>query len=235
MRARTPNGEKKQQQQPSGRPNRQQRAQFGRRSSEDQELIEQLAKLALKAEDAVSRLQQDTMTIMQFKNQQGAPDAILPVLYQVATAWKNKHQKDSRSVGMPMRQSVFIGLLTELRARLTKLQEFPESQAVAVKHGWLTEQKEWVVLTWDPDRQKQIRQGHRTVTQTQMLADLDQCITWAQQEGVLTKFSPTRPLAAEMSGEVITYICELSLRNTAATQLHHKLREWQGLSSLLMA
>ena len=52
---------------------------------------------------------------------------------------ENQTSEDSRSVGMPMRQSVFIGLLTELRARLTKLQELPESQ------------KDWVVLTWDGD------------------------------------------------------------------------------------
>ena len=127
--------------------------------------------------------------ILQCKNQKGAPDAILPVLYQPTKEWKTKHQADSWSVGTPMRP----GLLAQLRV------------AAAIKQGWLTEQKERVHLAWDPEAEADLP-GQSHVTQSQMLAELQQGIEWAQQDGVLTKFSPARLLPPKISGAEVIHI-----------------------------
>ena len=171
----------------------------GRPSEWDQDLMEQIARLVLWQEDAMNRIQQNTMTIMQFRNNPQAPDAVIPILAQ---EWKARfQQQNSKTVCIPMRQSLFLGVFKELLARLQKFQNTPAAQEAAKTRGWVTSEGHWNSVTWNPELQKhEVRDGPTTSQET-MIQQVQECIAWAKEQHVLTRFSPTRPIAAEMTNK----------------------------------
>ena len=156
-------------------------------------------------------------TVMQFRNNPQAPDAVIPILYRVAQEWKARFQENPKTVEIAMRQSVFLSM--NLLARLQKLQSTPASLEAARARGWLTPEGHWTFLTWNSKLQKHEIQGGQTISQEAMIQQVQECITWAKEEHDLTRFSPTRPIEAEMTVELVTYLCE-SLARSGSTAAH---------------
>ena len=150
---------------------------------------------------------------------------------ETANEWKRRHQQDPKSVDKSLRQTVLLRLIQELRSRLQLAQSNPQ---LLQDKGWLNEHKAWVYQQWNPDKQQLKPQGKDAVPMDQLLKQVDEAAKLLKTPDILLKFQSTRPLTSQMTGPVITYLCELALRGEEANRLYTLFRMWAGLSGLLV-
>ena len=203
----------------------------GSSKSEEMEIIQQLSRIVLRHEDQLLRIQMDTLLIFQLRSNVDGAFAVLPTLYETANEWKRRHQQDPKNVDKSLRQTVLLRLIQELRSRLQLAQSNPQ---LLQEKGWLNERKAWVYQQWNPDKQQLEPQGKDDVPMDQLLRQVDEAAKLLKTPDILLKFQSTRPLTSQMTGPVITYLCELALRGEEANRLYTLFRMWAGLSGLLV-
>ena len=201
----------------------------------NQELLEMAIKLLLRHEAFLSRLQMDMVYIFTFKNQPNAPDSLLPTLYQVSLDWRNKYQADPSKLERSLRVTILLCLLTELLQRVRRFAAEGAAEAVkAVQHaGWMTSDAKWVYQVWSHAENKlQTDETRGTMSIPEAIDLLQGMLSLLAQPEILLKFAATRPLAQEMSGHQISFICEVSLRHSAADQLYAQMGKLMGHAML---
>ena len=204
----------------------------GRLAHQQPDLLDLLIKLVLRHEAFLGRLQQDMVYIFTFKNQPNAPDSLLPVLYQVSQEWREKYQTNPSSLDRSLRVTILLCLLTELLKRHRRLEDTGAEEALkAIKGaGWMSEDGKWVHQMWNHAEAKLVTDEARgTMTLAEGTEHLRTMLRLLAQPEVLLKFAATRPLAQEMSGHQISFICELSLRHPAADQMFAMIGKWWAM------
>ena len=99
--------------------------------------------------------------------------------------------------------------------------------------GWMTSDAKWVYQIWSHTENKLQTDESRGTMSTQAAIELLQgMLNLLAQPEILLKFAATRPLAQEMSGHQISFICEVSLRHTAADQLYAQMGKLMGHAML---
>ncbi|CAE7203393.1 unnamed protein product [Symbiodinium sp. CCMP2592] len=200
-----------------------------------QELLEMAIKLMLRHEAFLSRLQMDMVYIFTFKNQPGAPDALLPTLYQVSLEWRNKYQDNPSALNRSLRVTILLCLLTELMKRVRRLTDDAAGEALQVMKnaGWLTSETQCVYQVWSHSESKlQTDETRGTMSMMAAIELLQSMLNLLDQPEILLKFAATRPLAQEMSGHQISFICEVSLRHQAADKLYTQMGKLMGHAML---
>ncbi|CAE7029975.1 unnamed protein product [Symbiodinium sp. CCMP2592] len=203
-----------------------------------QELLEMAIKLMLRHEAFLSRLQMDMVYIFTFKNQPGAPDALLLTLYQVSLEWRNKYQDNPSALNRSLRVTILLCLLTELMKRVRRLTNDAAGEALQVMKnaGWLTSETQWVYQVWSHSESKlQTDENRGTMSMMAAIELLQSMLNLLDQPEILLKFAATRPLAQEMSGHQISFICEVSLRHQAADKLYTQMGKLMGHAMLHLA
>ena len=207
----------------------------GRLAHQQPDLLDLLIKLVLRHEAFLGRLQQDMVYIFTFKNQPNAPDSLLPVLYQVSQEWREKYQTNPSSLDRSLRVTILLCLLTELLKRHRRLEATGAEEALkAIKGaGWMSEDGKWVHQMWNHAEAKLVTDEARgTMTLAEGTEHLRTMLRLLAQPEILLKFAATRPLAQEMSGHQISFICELSLRHPAADQMFAMMGKLVGNAML---
>ena len=207
----------------------------GRLTHHQPDLLDLLIKLVLRHEAFLGRLQQDMVYIFTFKNQPNAPDSLLPVLYKVSQEWREKYQTNPSSLDRSLRVTILLCLLTELLQRHRRLEANGAEEALkAIKGaGWMSEDGKWVHQVWSHAEAKLITDEARgTMTLAEGTAHIRTMLELLAQPEILLKFAATRPLAQEMSGHQISFICELSLRHPAADQMYTMMGKLVGNAML---
>ena len=207
----------------------------GRLTHHQPDLLDMLIKLVLRHEAFLGRLQQDMVYIFTFKNQPNAPDSLLPVLYQVSQEWREKYQTNPSSLDRSLRVTILLCLLTELLKRHRRLEDNGAEEALkAIKGaGWMSEDGKWVHQVWNHAEAKLVTDEARgTMTLAEGTEHIRTMLGLLAQPEILLKFAATRPLAQEMSGHQISFICELSLRHPAADQMYAMMGKLVGNAML---
>ena len=208
--------------------------QRSRASSQVDDVTIQMAKLVLRHEDQLARIQTDTLHVFQLRSCLDRADSVLPLLYQTVQDWKQRYQLNPAGVNKTMRQTVLLRLIMELKKRASNMSERREANEVLKSKGWMTDQGAWVHVRWNAETQTQERVGDTTKAPQEFLAELNLAQELLQHPEVLTRFQATRPITASMQGQVTTSMCELAIRSEEATKLHRLFRSWVGLSALLL-
>lgn len=199
----------------------------------DEALLRALLQLALRHEDLLQRLSQDTTHVWMFENVQG-PQQVLSMMYNVTQTWKKLRDETPEKLTRNLRTTVILALFQELSLRLARVREVPEAKEVAEKRGWLLNGK-WLYLRWSHDQGALVRD---TEAEPLSLEDLEtqvqRALVLLKSPGVLHKFQSTRPLAEELSGSTLCFLSELSLRGPEAQELWNLINSWYGLAALNM-
>ncbi|OLP93673.1 LINE-1 retrotransposable element ORF2 protein [Symbiodinium microadriaticum] len=149
----------------------------GRRPSSSRDpLLLSVARLALRHEEELKLLQQDTSLVLWFSP---GSDSILGHLYQTAVAFK-KRQQDEPTWGLahvPLKQVMATAMFRELRERHHKVWNTPELLKKAEEMGWKDNQG-WVFQTWNPQLRHLERDRNRPpIPDTEMSNKLEFFIT----------------------------------------------------------
>ena len=198
----------------------------GRRPSSSRDpLLLSVARLALRHEEELKLLQQDTSLVLWFSP---GSDSILGHLYQTAVAFK-KRQQDEPTWGLahvPLKQVMATAMFRELRERHHKVWNTPELLKKAEEMGWKDNQG-WVFQTWNPQLRHLERDRNRPpIPDTEMSNKLEFFITHMKRD-VVHRFHCTRRLTECMDSKA-TFHMDLSVRNKNAEEIWDMMMELQG-------
>ncbi|CAE7894212.1 unnamed protein product [Symbiodinium necroappetens] len=84
------------------------------------EAVQLMAAVTLQLVDQSSRIQLDTSFLLTIKNE-GGPENLLPVMHKVWAQWKKIQAEEPEKLERPLRCSMLIALLMEMKARAEKL------------------------------------------------------------------------------------------------------------------
>ena len=198
------------------------------------EALHHLIRLVMRHEHQLMRLGQDTTLLFTFANRPHQVENLLPHLYHISRAWKEKMDSDQldRRPKMSLRVTVLQSVILEVRTRTRAILQRQECQAPLVKKGWLQEQS-WTYLRWDAAQQDLVPQPTRSSMSQEdlecLLAELQENIS---SEGALFRFQAHRQLAEEMTGHQLTFQAEIGLRSPGALHLYNNLLRLANLSAL---
>ena len=105
----------------------------------------QVAKLALRHEQQLHVLQQDTRLYMFLKPNQDY--SVLPLMLQLATEWRTTMEQTPEKLTMSLREVMIRGLLTEWKNRLQAFQN-EEARSTAQRMNWLDSLGHWNHMHW---------------------------------------------------------------------------------------
>ena len=127
------------------------------------EALHHLIRLVMRHEHQLMRLGQDTTLLFTFANRPHQVENLLPHLYHISRAWKEKMDSDQldRRPKMSLRVTVLQSVILEVRTRTRAILQRQECQAPLVKKGWLQEQS-WTYLRWDAAQQDLVPQPTRS-------------------------------------------------------------------------
>ena len=86
------------------------------------EAVQLMAAVTLQLVDQSNRIQLDTGFLMTMKNEAG-PENMLPIMHRVWAQWKKLQAEEPAKLERPLRCSMMIALLTEVKTRAQKLLE----------------------------------------------------------------------------------------------------------------
>eukprot|EP00439_Symbiodinium_sp_Y106_P039199 s5505_g4.t2 len=115
------------------------------------ELLMQVAKLALRHEQQLHTIQQDTRLYMFLKTNQDY--SVLPLMLQLATEWRTTMEQTPEKLTMSLREVMIRGLLKEWRTRLQAFQNNEEARTTAQRMQWLDSLGHWNHMHWCPTKQ----------------------------------------------------------------------------------
>ncbi|CAE7823718.1 unnamed protein product [Symbiodinium sp. CCMP2592] len=187
------------------------------------QLCEQLIRLALRHEDGLKALQLDTSFVIWLRV--GLPGGLPESLHQSAEAWRA--DRDQGLARTSLRHQLWLHLWKEFQRRLTPELLTAEIQSMMTKLGYLKDGR-WAFLRWEanaetggrlvPDAEKQ------PLNMQEVRENVDHIVRLSQDADLITRFCPTRPLAAELRGPSITFLCSVANRSTPSDQLHAALQ-----------
>ncbi|CAE7608009.1 unnamed protein product [Symbiodinium sp. CCMP2592] len=187
------------------------------------QLCEQLIRLAMRHEDSIKALQLDTSFVLWLRV--GLPGGLPESLHQAAETWRT--DRDQGLARTSLRHHLWLHLWKEFQRRLTPALLTAEIQSLMTKLGYLKD-GHWAFLRWEaneetggrliPDTEK------KSLNMQEVRESVDHIVRLSQDAELITRFCPTRPLAAELKGQSITFLCSIANRSAPSHQLHAALQ-----------
>ena len=199
------------------------------------QILYDLLRLVMRHEQQLMRLGQDTTILFTFQNRPGQVENLLPHLWRISQAWKEKMDSDEvdQRPKMSLRVTVLQSVILEIRTRTQAVLQKPEYQAPLIKKGWLREDHTWAYLQWDAAQQDLVPQPlQRHMSQADLEGLLAELQANVSSEGALFRLQAHRQLAEEMTGHQLTFQAEIGLRSQGALLLHNNLLRLANLSAL---
>ena len=212
---------------------------YGRQWHEDEteSLKRQLAsvqRLLMRHEDAINVLKAEHSYVLHMKI--NIPSSIVPSLSKARAGWHALRSEKPQEITRPMRVTLWTCVLQEWLARLVALPSVPETMENLEKLGWYIQAKnEFPYLQWKADTQQLVPDTGKTpLPYEQSKAMLQDLIRVSVSAGVISRFFPTRPLAAEMRGESVTFLLQLCMRGDDSQRAHEVLNAFCGSACSLV-
>ena len=179
--------------------------------------IAQLQRLVLRHEDSINLAKIEVSFVAHFRID--SPNSLVKSIFSAADTWKKSREQDPKSVNKPLRATLLRCVFRELRTRLTEMNEEQAKRLQTL--GWYDPAtKEWAYLRWNASDKALEKDPNRSGVSTdavlEALASID---TAAPQQHAVARFHPTRPLAAEMKGESLTFLVQFGQQNDHAEKL----------------
>ncbi|CAE7214910.1 unnamed protein product [Symbiodinium sp. CCMP2592] len=192
------------------------------------EAIALMSRMLIRQEDVMAVLRQSTGWVWWLRVP--AP-TVVPDLFQAAQVWKKEiANPQSPMTGTSLRSALLWCILHKLC--LTMQAEDQAQIDLAMKNGWCTKDQMWVYQAWSPARQQlevdESRAPIPTSSVIQLLTDMKTLVSG----DTVSRFHATRPLAEQMSGQVLTMVMDVSFRKASANELYGELEKLQGLAAL---
>ncbi|CAE7391527.1 unnamed protein product [Symbiodinium sp. CCMP2592] len=178
------------------------------------EAVQLMAAMTLQLVDQASRVQLDTSFLLTMKNEPG-PENLLPIMYKVWKAWKTMQEQEPSKLDKPLRCSMMISMLLEIKARAKKLLDDSEQQERMKALEWIDSEGRWVYRKWSPTQEAlYLDQSRKPIPQTAFIEQLDQAMTLLVRPENMPRFQ-SRELAPEMKGYAVTFHVDIGLRSEA--------------------
>ena len=190
-----------------------------------------MLKLMLRHEQQLMRLNQDTTLLFTFQNKPGEKENILPVLFQVSQAWKEKMESSEKPT-MSLRVTVLQSICAELLDRSKKVMEQDKFKEVVMKQGWISTEGNWNFLKWNSTTESLEVMTGQGILQEELEQIVQTISKSCMLQGALYRMQATRRLAAELTGHQLTFVAEVGLRQPGAHSLHQALLRLQGVAAL---
>ena len=207
------------------------------RESNTESLKRQLAsvqRLLMRHEDALNILKAEHSYVLHMRL--NIPSSIAPSLSRARAGWHELRKDKPQEVTRPMRVTLWTCVLQEWLARTVALPSVPETMAGLEKLGWYDAAKnEFPYLQWRADSQQLVPDALKPPLQyDQCKSMLQELIRVSVGAGVVARFFPTRPLAAEMKGESVTFLLQLCMRGVDADKAREVLDTFCGSACSLL-
>ena len=195
-------------------------AQYPQRHIEElEEDIRLLARICLRHEDELSQRRPGRGFVLTFEVKAGN---ILNKLYAKALRWHQ--QKEAKEVDSSLRHVLFLEMLTIWKERMRAVEASEELKESVIQQGW-AEKKEgiaelhWLYQTWNATEEKlQTNMELEPMLQNQIYETLVQLEATIVAPNALQQFHSTHKLVEQHSGETVTFLLSLGLRDVMATQ-----------------
>ncbi|CAE7793397.1 unnamed protein product [Symbiodinium sp. CCMP2592] len=188
-------------------------------------LMRAMTKMAIRHEDELSRLRADC-NFMMFVDVDGE-HTVLPTLKQSAATWQE--QFTNGQVTTSLRVVMFVGMMQQLRAKLSDLLQDQEMMQRLMTVGWLQQGATaltpvWPYYKWDAAAQAQVVSEQQPLPHERVLQCVDVLIQTACNPQVLLRFRAAKEME-DPDGEVVPFMIAVSLRGQPALDCHTALTE----------
>ena len=124
--------------------------------------------------------------------------------------------KEPEKLDKPLRCSMMISMLMEIKARAQKLQADPEQQESLKTLEWTDSEGRWVYRKWSPEREAlYFDQTRKPVAQATFIEQLDRAMELIIRPENMPRFQSSRGLTPEMKGYAVSFNVDIGLRAEA--------------------
>ena len=174
-------------------------------------------------EGSIKTLQLDTNFVLWMRT--GLPAGLPESLHAVSQQWRLK--KEKAQVTSSLRQVLWLNMWAEVGKRLDPSNLTPELKSNFVKAGYLAEiegQHQWPYLQWDP-QEKTLKPdpSRKALSLEEAHKAAQHLLEKSGNPHVITRFHPTRPLAAELKEASLTFMVSIANRTEEANHAHQAL------------
>ncbi|CAE7803157.1 unnamed protein product, partial [Symbiodinium sp. CCMP2456] len=150
----------------------------------------QLQRMILRHEDSINIAKIEVSYVAHFRID--APNSLVRSIFLAADTWRKARENAPQTINKPLRATLLKCVFMELRTRIAEMSQEKSLERDGSKPGVTTE----AVLS--------------------IMDDIDKAVP---QPYAVTRFHPTRPLAAEMKGESLTFMVQFGQQNDHAEKL----------------
>ena len=201
----------------------------GGRASEKQlnEVVLSLTRLAIRHEDALNCLRQDTSFMMFMAS---STPGMVEVLLPMAERWKQMRTTSPASITSPLRLILFRAVIEELIARVTRLLEDPKSKNIleeSQKMGVVDKDMKFTFRQWNSTTSSLEVMAKALLEPKEVLRMLRNLIPLLVPL-VVHRFHALRPLTLKPAAKAFPFILEVGNRTKEAQVV------WETLDTLCM-
>ena len=175
---------------------------------EMKQLLKGVAALCLRHEDSLSLLHLDKGFVLFQKTK--SPESLLKTMFDISTQWKQS--KETGQVTSPLRVVLLKCFVTELQARLEKVDQDEPTKESVIKAGWATQRDTdglcWPYFRYDPQTKQESVDTSKTPIPHARAVDVLKGILVLLSPDTLHKFHATRPLAEQYESEMISFLIQ---------------------------
>ena len=160
------------------------------------DLVIGLTRLAIRHEDGINSLRQDS-GFMLFMHSQ--PPGMVDVLVKMAEQWKELRLATPTAIASPLRLILFRGLVVELHSRVQLLLAGSDTKHIlegAKEAGVLDKDNNFVFRKWNPQTESMENLEQPVPLSAKQVQDMLQELTRCLIPQVIHRFHSTRPLTA---------------------------------------
>ena len=188
-----------------------------------EDLVQLLAQLCLRQEDALNLMRLDRAFLMSFRTQ--SPESMLGTLYNISQRWKE--QREAGRTDCPLRVALFKCVILELKTRIMAVAEQPDKLAILIKKGWVIQEEgkelTWATLMWSQSEQKDIPLPDMgPLPHSDAVKVLDRILN-GLDGNILQRYHSTRPLSQQYAGEMVPFLMEISNRGETPQLVYQSL------------
>ena len=154
-------------------------------------------------------------------------------MFDISTQWKKS--KETGQVTSPLRVVLLKCFVTELQARLEKLDQ---DEVTKAKEGWATQKEAeglcWPYFQYDPQTKQETVDGSKSPIPHARAIDVLKGILVLLSPETLRKFHATRPLAETYESEMISFLIHVALRGDLSEQLYRQLLQLEHSATMFL-
>ena len=194
----------------------------------DNQLIQAIAQLLLRHEDAISVLRADKGMLFFMKTQ--GEESFLPTLFKLSQAWNKERETPTMQRQEPLsslRIVLLKAFLSEMAARIKKVTEDPEVKKRVLAAGWAGLEKDqtlvWKFQMYDAEKKQELADPNKTPLPQSRVMQLLEGVAECLRPEVVQRFHATRRQAESYQSPIVVFMMEVAHRGDHARTLYENM------------